>query len=192
MALIACPECGHKVSDAAAACPACGHPVRRTVAVAPGYQPGGGRQTVLAPPAPPPATSGGVRGGRRPNAPGTGAIRFLGVVALTVGGWMLCSYYLGSDARGEHTVVGWLVGAVGLLLLLAPNPVSKDSLIVCPHCQMRGRVRTRPVTRKKGIDGGKAMAALLTGGVSLLATGLSRMERQTEARCSNCGAVWHF
>jgi len=28
MALIACPECGEQVSDAAASCPKCGHPIR--------------------------------------------------------------------------------------------------------------------------------------------------------------------
>ncbi len=46
--------------------------------------------------------------------------------------------------------------------------------MVCPHCQTRGSVYTKAVTQKKGVSGGKATAALLTGGVSLLATGLSR------------------
>ena len=27
MALIACPACGHRVSEAAASCPSCGHPI---------------------------------------------------------------------------------------------------------------------------------------------------------------------
>ena len=53
-------------------------------------------------------------------------------------------------------------------------------MMVCPHCQEKGHVRTQPVTRKKGVSGGKATAALLTGGVSLLATGLSRKEQSTE------------
>jgi hypothetical protein len=45
---------------------------------------------------------------------------------------------------------------------------------------------------KKGISGGKATGALLTGGVSILASGLSRKEKVTEARCANCRQTWHF
>ncbi len=67
---------------------------------------------------------------------------------------------------------------------------SKDELIVCPHCQTRGRVTTRQVRRKKGISGGKATGALLTGGLSILATGLSRKEAVIELRCGACGVVW--
>lgn len=64
--------------------------------------------------------------------------------------------------------------------------------MVCPHCQTRGTVRTKQVKAKRGISGGKATAAVLTGGVSMLGTGLSRKERVTEARCGECGAVWTF
>lgn len=45
--------------------------------------------------------------------------------------------------------------------------------LICPHCHQQGIVRTEPTNRKKGISGGKATAAVLTGGVSMLATGLS-------------------
>jgi hypothetical protein len=64
--------------------------------------------------------------------------------------------------------------------------------MICPHCQERGHVTTRTVWLKKGISGGKAVGAIVTLGWSLLATGLSRKEEATEARCSNCGSVWHF
>jgi hypothetical protein len=64
--------------------------------------------------------------------------------------------------------------------------------IVCPHCQVKGNVSTRQVKQKVGVSGAKATGALLTGGLSLLATGLSRKQQVTEARCSNCGSVWHF
>lgn len=67
-----------------------------------------------------------------------------------------------------------------------------NSEIVCAQCQKRGGVRTKRVTLKKGVSGGKATAALLTGGVSLLATGLSRKEDQTLAYCANCGSSWSF
>jgi hypothetical protein len=62
--------------------------------------------------------------------------------------------------------------------------------IVCPHCQTRGAVDTRQVRVKQGISGGKATGAILTGGASLLATGLSRKTHVTRLSCGACGMVW--
>jgi hypothetical protein len=62
--------------------------------------------------------------------------------------------------------------------------------LVCPHCQTPGTVRIKAVTQKTGISGGKATAALLTGGVSLLATGLARKAAQTQAHCDTCAITW--
>ena len=64
--------------------------------------------------------------------------------------------------------------------------------MTCPHCSTKGKIHTKHVTQRKGISGGKAVAGLLTGGVSLLVIGLSRKEKSTEARCGKCGNVWHF
>ena len=64
--------------------------------------------------------------------------------------------------------------------------------IICPHCQTKGSVRTQPVKRKKGISGAKATGALLTGGISMLATGLSRKEDITQAHCDNCKSTWDY
>lgn len=64
--------------------------------------------------------------------------------------------------------------------------------VICPHCQTRGTVRTKAIKKKVGISGGKATAALLTGGVSLLATGLARKEALTQAHCENCNSTWSF
>jgi len=64
--------------------------------------------------------------------------------------------------------------------------------MICPHCQTKGSVRTKPVTKKTGISGGKATAALLTGGMSMLATGLSRKEGMTQAHCEKCNNTWTF
>lgn len=50
----------------------------------------------------------------------------------------------------------------------------------------------KAVTRKKGVSGAKATGALMTGGVSLLATGLSRKEGLTQAHCEKCGSTWDF
>ena len=67
------------------------------------------------------------------------------------------------------------------------NPVP-----VCPHCQTKGSVRTKAVTLNKGISGGKATGAVLTGGLSVLATGLSRKEGHTQAHCDHCNLTWHI
>jgi N-acetylglucosamine-6-sulfatase len=65
--------------------------------------------------------------------------------------------------------------------------VRNTASIICPHCQTRGRVSTRSVNQKGGVSGGKAIGAILTAGVSLFATGLSRKERVTEMHCGIAG-----
>lgn len=72
----------------------------------------------------------------------------------------------------------------------ADKIAAQQAAIVCPHCQQAGGVTRRAATRKKGISGGKATGALMTGGASMLATGLSRKEGAQECRCSNCGMKW--
>jgi len=67
-----------------------------------------------------------------------------------------------------------------------------NKLMICPHCQVKGKCMTAQVKRKNGISGGKVMGGLLTGGVSLLATGLSRKQKMTHVHCYNCGADWYF
>jgi len=67
-----------------------------------------------------------------------------------------------------------------------------NQAMICPHCQSKGQVRTQTVIRKKGISGGKAAGALLTGGLSMLATGLSRNEHPTQAHCESCNNTWEF
>lgn len=71
-----------------------------------------------------------------------------------------------------------------------PSAVDPDTRIQCPHCGLTGQVRTKEAKQKRGISGGKATGALLTGGVSILATGLSRKQKVTEAHCSNCESRW--
>jgi DNA-directed RNA polymerase subunit RPC12/RpoP len=66
-----------------------------------------------------------------------------------------------------------------------PNPH-----VVCKYCNEKGCVKLTTVHRKKGISGGKATGALMTGGVSMFATGLSRQQKITHMRCTNCGTEW--
>jgi len=62
--------------------------------------------------------------------------------------------------------------------------------IVCPHCGTRGFVTVKAAQVKRGVSGGKATGAVLTGGVSLLETGLSRKQSVTRAHCGNCKMSW--
>ncbi len=64
--------------------------------------------------------------------------------------------------------------------------------LVCPHCQIKGKVRTTQRETNNGISGGKATGAILTGGVSLLATGLSKKGQCTQAHCDSCNSTWSF
>jgi hypothetical protein len=65
--------------------------------------------------------------------------------------------------------------------------------LICPHCQTTGEIRTKPIVKKGGIDGSKAAAAVVTGGWSVLATGLALKESShTQAHCMNCGSTWQF
>ena len=63
--------------------------------------------------------------------------------------------------------------------------------MVCPHCGVAGEITTEQVKMKKGVSGGKATAAVLTLGWSLLATGLSRKAEVTQVHCGHCGMTWH-
>lgn len=62
--------------------------------------------------------------------------------------------------------------------------------MVCPHCQTRGTVTVTKTRTKVGISGGKATAAVFTGGASMLATGLSRKRWVNRCRCARCTMVW--
>lgn len=66
-----------------------------------------------------------------------------------------------------------------------PNPH-----VICPHCQTTGTVRTATREVKNGISGGKATGAVLTGGLSTVATGLSQKRKVNFARCDNCEVEW--
>jgi hypothetical protein len=69
---------------------------------------------------------------------------------------------------------------------------SLNEQLICPHCQNKGFTHTKHVDRKKGVSGGKATAALLTLGFSMLATGLSRKEGCTQAHCIKCNSTWDY
>jgi uncharacterized protein YbaR (Trm112 family) len=63
-------------------------------------------------------------------------------------------------------------------------------MLVCPHCGVKGKIHVKPTTQKRGIDGGKATAAVFTCGLSMLLTGLSKMERANKLYCESCEMSW--
>lgn len=89
-------------------------------------------------------------------------------------------------------VLVWLIQREGEDYERDCERAEKAKVMICPHCQQKGGVTTKLVQVKHGVSGAKATGALLTGGVSLLATGLSRRRDATEASCANCEAVWHY
>ncbi|MDQ1479348.1 MAG: hypothetical protein QOI44_209 [Actinomycetota bacterium] len=54
---------------------------------------------------------------------------------------------------------------------------------VAAPCGVVGGVDVKRAKQKKGISGGKATAAVLTVGISMLGTGLSRKEAVSQAKC---------
>lgn len=103
--------------------------------------------------------------------------------------------YCGSDLSPETLAlavraerpIGWLAR-----FFLRSQWGARNARIVCTQCRHRGYVRTKRVQRKEGLSGGKATGAILTAGVSLLFTGLSRKVWRTQARCDGCESQWDF
>lgn len=204
MGLVSCPDCGKSISDAAPTCNQCGRPMTGQ------GTPPEAREVVPSPPLPlfkRPAR-------KQEEMSGLFAVfifaLFISPLVVMIGGLFMyvtdrvrVSTFLGAVAV---TGVVWVFLFVWMQLKTkgqAPSPELQGQLdalkygplsaqMACPHCQSRGVVHTKKVTQKKGVSGGKATAAVLTGGLSMLATGLSRKEALTEAHCVNCGATWHF
>jgi hypothetical protein len=73
----------------------------------------------------------------------------------------------------------------------ARKPVG-DAAIVCPYCQKRGQVSTRRVKVKTGFSTAKASFAVVTFGITTLATGLAKKGYITKARCGHCWSHWEY
>jgi hypothetical protein len=110
-----------------------------------------------------------------------------GVLALLAGG----TYFVYWRATTPETRRAVALEAREAKRLERARIAAQPGQIICPHCQTRGQVERRLVRRKKGLSGGKTTGAVLTGGTSLLLTGLSRKETATEMHCRNCGTTWN-
>lgn len=72
----------------------------------------------------------------------------------------------------------------------AQRHAAQQAQVICPHCHNRGGVTWQEVKRKQGISGAKATGAVLTGGLSVVATGLSRKGYVRACFCRFCGMKW--
>jgi len=209
MALITCPECKAEVSSQAPSCPRCGYPIAASATpdLVNQKPPGDNLATPVTSIVPNRASASSNSAEEFTYEAGCtgGLIVIVGIATIIAGVYMmnwLDRWDLQTSRSQIVNEAGYLVLAGGIILSLVGIAMTgeanskikaeKDSQIICPHCQVRGNVRTYRVTRKKGISGTKATAALLTGGISILGTGLSRKETETKARCSNCGAEWYL
>lgn len=107
---------------------------------------------------------------------------------IRIPGSEYCNRHGPSQSAGDARIEGKRARAVA-----ARDSAQRigSNRLVCPHCQVTGRVTSKQVKMKKGVSGGKLTGAVLTGGISMLGTGLSRKEKVTEMSCGNCKTVWH-
>jgi len=64
--------------------------------------------------------------------------------------------------------------------------------LACPYCQTKGMILVKPMKIKSGISGAKAGGGLMTGGISLLITGISSKKSANQAHCKKCSTTWNF
>ena len=69
------------------------------------------------------------------------------------------------------------------------GPLAKGT--ACPHCRSTGKVRLRSIAQKTAAGGGNAPAAMLAGGVSMLAAAPAREAKNTQAHCMGCNSTWY-
>ncbi len=65
--------------------------------------------------------------------------------------------------------------------------------IICPHCQVKGKVVTLVERASNRVSKGKMALGLLTGGGSLGFTGARKKSNYvTMAKCKNCKVKWQL
>jgi hypothetical protein len=116
--------------------------------------------------------------------------------------WLEVAMMSDKEKASYKKRMAWVVQShsVDAVAIKKSKEISEKSLIygvvkpsiICPQCHKKGVVHTNPFDKKNGISGAKATGAILTGGISLLFTGLSRTDNVTQAHCNNCNTDWMF
>ncbi len=178
MVLLACYECSNDVSSSAEACPKCGAPFEPQIDA----QAEVGELPPEAPLPPMRSTEPAAEKNKRSGSKAGNVV--FGVMLLGAGG-----YFGATGTQGG----GSLLLVLGLLFLGSALPQTALGLkpkVVCKFCNTAGQVLVTLAERKRGVSGGKATGAILTGGLSLFLTGLSRKETVSRLNCKNCGMNW--
>jgi predicted RNA-binding Zn-ribbon protein involved in translation (DUF1610 family) len=93
-------------------------------------------------------------------------------------------------AQVDASFETWECPGCNKLCRISTSIGTTNTQLVCPHCQVKGGVKTHHTKVKTRISGAKATGAVLTRRVSLLGTGLSRKRVVTHGYCTNCGTRW--
>jgi hypothetical protein len=119
------------------------------------------------------------------------------LVLLLVIAYQLVRFFRQRKTNQEKLAAMTPIERKGLLELRAERAATVkwgrlNHTIICPQCHTKGAVRVRWEMRKGGVSGGKATAAILKGGTSLLLPGRYRWQEATGAHCHNCTSTWKF
>ena len=187
--LINCEECESEISSGAASCPHCGFPVNLDRIPTPKENELLAQRFMRQSADFSSKMQKQKRNNRMSGVMGVFIFLAMGVLAIVAGIKTNDPTFIYGGIGFDVLVLLFVIAIYGAI---HRPPVPHSPEMICPHCQKRGDVRTKAVSVKKGIDGTKAAAALLTGGLSLGLSGLSRRENLTEAHCDNCGSTWTF
>lgn len=119
MALVACIECGHQVSDQAESCPNCGHPLRQRLGTPPPFQPAS-----AVPPAPKP-----VRSSSGPMLVLVGLILLVVVYCLVIGGKQTSTHAPAPAAVPRITAAQLLIDAKNEARPASARVLSAEQLV---------------------------------------------------------------
>ncbi len=178
MALLACYECDNAVSSCADACPKCGAPFEPNEPAIPQGSSGIRRNLVQ---------SSDPQSHQHDRWSPKARRAVVGGAFVVLGGLCSGAGFLDSGYAALSIVIGVLI-----LMPLRPKrpPRNLRPKVVCKFCNEAGHVTVTPAERKRGISGSKATGALLTGGLSLLAVGLSRKDVVSAMHCHKCSMQW--
>lgn len=65
-----------------------------------------------------------------------------------------------------------------------------NSEIICPHCQVKGKVTATPFKKKGRLTATRLLGTAVTLGGSTVVTGVRKGSRAYKMSCGNCGMRW--
>jgi hypothetical protein len=122
---------------------------------------------------------------------GCGGLTRSAFMEITAGLCRECAITAGTVGEGEPIVEeSYIYGEKGITVpggIPARSGYIRNDALICAHCGHKGGVQTKTEERKEGVSGTKLSAAVLTGGWSVLFSGLSENQRVVACYCEKCG-----